>query len=90
MEYDVYTHFRGLDEKSRAALMRKADRRDNELTSSEDIAPLLDKLESLVTLFMEARDQLEYERVEHANGEELYSFYKQMASKLNDIRRRLK
>lgn len=90
VEYDVYTHFRELDDKSRAALMRKADRRDNELTASEDIAPLLDKLESLVTLFMEARDQLEYERVEHANGEELYSFYKQMVSKLNDIRRRLK
>jgi hypothetical protein len=33
---------------------------------------------------------LEYEKVELANGAELYAFYAQMAGKLNDIRRKLK
>lgn len=89
-EYEVFGNFRALSEKDRNTLLRKASRRDNELTASEDIAPLLAKLDDLATLYMEARDQLEYERVELANGEELYQFYRTMSAKLNDIRRRLK
>jgi hypothetical protein len=71
-------------------LLRKASRRDNDLTASEDIMPLLTKLDDLAALFMESRDRLEYERVELANGEDIYQFYRTMSSKLNDIRRRLK
>lgn len=41
-------------------------------------------------LTQSARNQLEYEKVELANGAELYAFYAQMAGKLNDIRRKLK
>lgn len=90
VEFEVFEHFRNLDEKSRAALMRKADRRDNEMTSSEDIAPLLNKLDELYEAYLEARDRLEYERVELVNGDEAYQFYKQMVTKLSDIRRKLK
>ncbi|MUG46388.1 tubulin-like doman-containing protein [Paenibacillus woosongensis] len=90
VEYEVFTHFRGLDEKNRSALMRKASRRDAELTASEDIQPLLQTLDELAERFQEGRDSLEYEKVELANGEEMYQFYRQVAAKLNDIRRRLK
>jgi hypothetical protein len=90
VEYEVYKHFRELDEKSRSTLLRKASRRDNELTASEDISPLLIKLEELAQAFLEARDRLEYEKVELADGEERHQFYKQVSSKLNDILRRLK
>ncbi|WP_322923727.1 tubulin-like doman-containing protein [Paenibacillus campi] len=90
VEFEVFEHFRQLDEKSRAVLMRKADRRDNELTSSEDVTPLLNKLDELYETYLEARDRLEYERVELVNGDEAYQFYKQMVSKLNDLRRKLK
>lgn len=90
VEFEVFTNFRGLDEKKFAALMRKADRRDAVLTSSEDITPLLSKLDELAATYTEARNQLEYEKVELANGAELYAFYAQMAGKLNDIRRKLK
>ncbi|MBP2000798.1 hypothetical protein J2Z69_001829 [Paenibacillus shirakamiensis] len=89
-EYEVYGNFRGLDEKSRSTLLRKSSRREAELTSAEDIHPLLSRLEELYTSFLESRDRLEYERVELANGEEAYSFYKEMTTKLNDIRKRLK
>ena len=65
-------------------------RRDQELTASEDITPLLTKLEELAERFLETRDRLEYEKVELADGEERYQFYRQVSSKLNDIRRRLK
>ncbi|MDL1162753.1 tubulin-like doman-containing protein [Yersinia pestis] len=90
VEYEVYKHFRQLDEKSRSTLLRKSSRRDQELTASEDITPLLAKLEELAERFLETRDRLEYEKVELADGEERYQFYRQVSSKLNDIRRRLK
>ncbi|WP_110930232.1 tubulin-like doman-containing protein [Paenibacillus bouchesdurhonensis] len=90
VEFEVFTHFRSLDEKNRSALMRKASRRDAELTATEDIQPLLQTLDELAERFQEGRDSLEYEKMELANGEEIYQFYKQVATKLNDIRRRLK
>ncbi|MNW18901.1 hypothetical protein D3C71_2186500 [compost metagenome] len=70
--------------------MRKASRRAGELTASENIDPLLQTLDELADRFREGRDSLEYEKVELANGEDMYQFYKQVATKLNDIRRRLK
>ena len=38
VEYEVYKHFRQLDEKA-ATSLRKSSRRDQELTASEDITP---------------------------------------------------
>lgn len=90
VEFEVFEHFRKLDEKSRNTLLRKSSRRDAELTASEDIEPLLSKLEELYGAFLDARDRLEYEKIELANGEDAYQFYKQMTSKLNAIRRKLK
>ncbi|NJJ41727.1 tubulin-like doman-containing protein [Paenibacillus apii] len=90
VEYAVYRHFRALDEKSRSVLLRKSARRAAELTASEDVSPLLYKLDSLYVSVLEARDSLEYERVEHANGDEMYAFYKGMTGKLGSIRRKLK
>jgi hypothetical protein len=90
VEFEVFEHFRGLDEKSKSTLLRKAARRGTELTASEDISSLVTKLDELYEAFLNGRDQLEYEKIELSNGEEIYQFYKQMLSKLNDIRRKLK
>lgn len=90
VEYAVYRHFRELDEKSRSLLLRKAARRAGEMTAAEDVTPLLYKLEGMYVSFLEARDALEYERVEHANGDEMYGFYKSLTGKLGSIRRKLK
>ncbi|MGG4142319.1 tubulin-like doman-containing protein [Paenibacillus algorifonticola] len=90
VEHEVFESFRGLDEKNRAALLRKASRRVTDLTATEDTKLLVHKLDELFSAFLDARDRLEYERIELANGEDLYQFYKQMTSKLNDIRRKLK
>lgn len=90
VEYAVYRHFRELDEKSRSVLLRKAARRAGEMTAAEDVTPLLYKLEGLYVSFLEARDSLEYERVEYESGDEMYGFYKSMTSKLGSIRRKLK
>ncbi|WP_374020341.1 tubulin-like doman-containing protein [Paenibacillus thiaminolyticus] len=90
VEYEVYEHFRGLDEKHRGTLLRKSARRAAEMTATEDIAPLLAKLDELYAAFLEARERLEYEKIELANGEDTYQFYKQLTTKLNAIRRKLK
>lgn len=90
VEYEVFERFRELDEKNLQTVMRKANRRDNEMTASEDIAPLLEKLEDLYQAFLDARDRLEYEKIELANGEDAYQFYKQITTKLHAIRRKLK
>ncbi|WP_025690485.1 tubulin-like doman-containing protein [Paenibacillus zanthoxyli] len=90
VEYAVYSRFRSLDEKSRSVLLRKTARRAAEMTASEDVSPLLNKLDNLYEAFLEARDSLEYERVEHADGDEMYAFYKVMTGKLGSIRRKLK
>jgi len=90
IEYEVFEHFRSLNEKSLATLLRKAGRRVNELTANEDTSALVAKLDELFNVFLDARERLEYEKIELANGEELHQFYKGMASKLHDIRRKLK
>ncbi|RJG24000.1 tubulin-like doman-containing protein [Paenibacillus thiaminolyticus] len=90
VEYEVYEHFRGLDEKHRGTLLRKSARRAAEMTATEDVAPLLAKLDELYAAFLEARERLEYEKIELANGEDTYQFYKQLTTKLNAIRRKLK
>lgn len=90
VEYEVYEHFRGLDEKHRGTLLRKSARRAAEMTATEDVAPLLAKLDELYGAFLEARERLEYEKIELANGEDTYQFYKQLTTKLNAIRRKLK
>ncbi|OAB45242.1 tubulin-like doman-containing protein [Paenibacillus glacialis] len=90
VEFEVFGHFLGLEEKSKSTLLRKSARRGTELTASEDITSLVAKLDELYETFLNGRDQLEYEKIELANGEETYQFYKQMLSKLNDIRRKLK
>ncbi|MCR8845024.1 tubulin-like doman-containing protein [Paenibacillus sp. SC116] len=90
VEFEIFEQFRKLDDKSRSTMLRKASRRDAELTGSEDVTPLLEKLEDLYSAFLDARDRLEYEKIELANGEEAYQFYKQLTSKLNTIRRKLK
>lgn len=90
VEYEVYEHFRGLDEKHRGTLLRKAARRAAEMTATEDVALLLAKLDELYAASLEARERLEYEKIELANGEDAYQFYKQLTTKLNAIRRKLK
>lgn len=61
-----------------------------ELTANEDTSVLVTKLDDLFGIYLDARERLEYERAELANGEELYQFYKGMSAKLHDIRRKLK
>lgn len=88
--FEIYDVFRSLNDRDRQTLLRKASRRSNELTASEDVSLLVGKLDELYTTFIEARGQLEYEKMELVNGDEAYRFYQETAAKLNELRKRLR
>ncbi|RXZ80493.1 hypothetical protein EBB07_18240 [Paenibacillaceae bacterium] len=90
VEFEVFENFRKLGDKDRSTLLRKASRRVSDMTASEDTAPLVAKLDELFSVFLDARERLEYEKSELENGEELNQFYKDMTAKLSEIRRKLR
>ncbi|AEI39492.1 tubulin-like doman-containing protein [Paenibacillus mucilaginosus] len=89
-DYEIYSKLRGLDPKRLSLLQRKASRRGGEVTASEDVTPLVDKLKGMSAAYLDAKAMLDYDRGEYVNGEELYQFYKQVAGRVNDMVRSLK
>ncbi|MCC8433290.1 tubulin-like doman-containing protein [Brevibacillus sp. M2.1A] len=89
VEFAIYEKFRALDHKSMATIQRKAAKRSDAMTSAEDTQQLLAKLEEIATAFQETKNDLEYDRDEYVNGEELFQFYKKVWSKVNDMRKTL-
>ncbi|WP_028550154.1 tubulin-like doman-containing protein [Paenibacillus sp. UNC451MF] len=90
VEYEIYSKVRGLDEKKRALLQRKAAKRSQQLTASADISELLETLRQMAEAYAEAKSALDYDRVEWENGEDMYQFYKLVSGKVSDMVRSLK
>ncbi|HHX59209.1 MAG TPA: hypothetical protein GX707_00480 [Epulopiscium sp.] len=88
-EYVIYDKFCNLPAKQKAMIMKKAVKRNTILTSSEDISELILKLDGLIQSYSERKEELDYEKDELANGEDIYTFYKQVLFNLNKIRRNL-
>lgn len=84
-EYVLFERVRALDPKRQALLARKAERRSERMTASEDISELVDTLRRMAESYGEAKAQLDYDRDEHPNGEDMYRFYKLVAGKVNDV-----
>lgn len=89
VEYAVYEQFRSLDHKRMAAVSRKASKRSDEMTAAEDTTKLVKALDEIAAAFQSQKNDLEYDRDEYVNGEELYRFYKKVWSKVNDMRKML-
>ncbi|WP_289137975.1 tubulin-like doman-containing protein [uncultured Brevibacillus sp.] len=89
IEFAIYEKFRALDHKSMATLQRKASRRSDAMTSAEDTEKLIAKLDEIAAAFQAVKSDLEYDRDEYVNGEEMYQFYKKVWSKVNDMRKTL-
>ncbi|WP_232698108.1 tubulin-like doman-containing protein [Brevibacillus daliensis] len=89
VEYVIFEQIRNLDPKQLTALKRKAGKRSDQLTSSLDTQDLITKLGELSASFQATKNDLEYDRDEYVNGEEMYSFYKKVWSKVNDMRKTL-
>ncbi|USG68536.1 tubulin-like doman-containing protein [Brevibacillus ruminantium] len=88
-EYAIYEQLRNLEPKRMTNLKRKASKRSDAMTLSEDTAALIGKLDEIAAAFQEAKNDLEYDRDDYVNGEELYQFYKKVWAKVNDMRKTL-
>jgi hypothetical protein len=89
-EYVMFEAMRVLDSKRLALLQRKASKRGEQMTGAQDISELLGTLKEMAAAYQESKSALDYDRNEYANGEEMYRFYKQVATKVSDILKTLK
>jgi hypothetical protein len=71
-------------------LQKKMDRRFNDLTSQENTNELVAALEEMAATYSKEKEALDYDYKDLANGEELYSFYKEMMLKVNEMLGQLK
>jgi hypothetical protein len=85
IEFELFQSYRALNEKHKTILDKKADRRNTQLSTSDDTEVLANRLEALSSAALEAKSLLEYDRSEFVNGEELYAFYKQILEKVNSL-----
>ncbi len=88
-EYEIFLKLSALDEKRKAHLIRKAEKRGQRFSASEDTAPLLEKILSMIEGFSANKEQLEYTKDELVNGQDIYDFYKKVLIKLHDIKKNL-
>jgi hypothetical protein len=89
-EYVIFEQVRNLDAKRQSLLQRKASRRAGQMTASDDISGLVATLQEMAAAYQDGKSQLDYDRNEFANGEDMYRFYKQVSSKVSDMLRTLK
>lgn len=90
VDYEIYNVMRKYDEKHIGLIQRKSLKRATQVASSTDISRLLSKLHEMLEKFQEAKSSLDYGRNELVNGEEMYAFYNQVATKVKDMIRTLK
>ncbi|MED1665185.1 tubulin-like doman-containing protein [Brevibacillus laterosporus] len=89
VEFAIYNQYRSLEGKQMTALQRKASKRSDQMTSAIDTQELITKLEEITAAFQEAKNELEYDRDDYVNGEDMYRFYKKVWAKVNDMRKTL-
>ncbi|OCA88077.1 hypothetical protein A8F94_09670 [Bacillus sp. FJAT-27225] len=90
VEYEVFKSFQLLNEQRKTALVRKAARRRDELTQSEDATELIATLQELASAFERNKGKLDYERDDYMEGEDMYTFYKDTMITLNNMLTSLK
>jgi hypothetical protein len=90
VEYVIFEQVRGLDSKKQGLLQRKSAKRGAQMASTDDISGLLSSLKEMAASYQEGKAALDFDRNEWANGEDMYSFYKQVSAKVSDMIKTLK
>ncbi|MOA53317.1 hypothetical protein D3C78_1767630 [compost metagenome] len=85
VEYVIFEQLRELDSRKRGLLERKSSRRSAALTGAADVSGLLAVLRNMAEAYQAGKEALDYDRGDFMNGEEMYSFYKRIAGKVNDM-----
>jgi hypothetical protein len=90
VDFEIFQAFRALSPKQMDQLEKKSERRSNDLISQESAAELTAALEEMAAAYQKEKEALDYDYKDLVNGEELYSFYKEMMIKVQDMLRQLK
>ncbi|WP_160722809.1 tubulin-like doman-containing protein [Bacillus sp. USDA818B3_A] len=90
VDYEIFQAFKELPPKQMAQLEKKSEQRSHELILQESAAQLIFALEEMANTFQREKEDLNYEYKDLVNGEEVYSFYKEMMIKVQEMLRQLK
>jgi hypothetical protein len=59
------------------------------LVSLEDTSGLINTINSMIVLYASYKEELDYNKHELLDGEDIYNFYRKMLLKFNDMKRNL-
>ncbi|MED4228515.1 tubulin-like doman-containing protein [Neobacillus cucumis] len=90
VDYEIFQSFRALSPKQLTQLEKKSERRSQELIQQESTAELISALEQMASTYQKEKAALDYTYKEIVNGEDMYSFYKEMMIKVQEMLRQLK
>jgi hypothetical protein len=90
VDYEIYQALNALSPKQMEQLQRKSDLRSNQLISQENATELISALEEMAATYQKEKENLDYDYKDYVNGEELYSFYKELMIKVQEMLRQLK
>lgn len=88
-EFELYKRFNDLTGKFKEVILRKSEKRVRALTQSEDITELMERLENILEVYGERREQIEDEVHELINGREIYNFYKDILRYTKELKKKL-
>ncbi|MEH7250775.1 tubulin-like doman-containing protein [Neobacillus niacini] len=90
VDYELFKSFTELTPKQLDQLMKKSERRSNELIHLENTSELVAALEEMAATYQKEKEALDYDYKDLANGEELYEFYKEMMIKVSNMLKQLR
>ncbi|MEW9053008.1 MAG: tubulin-like doman-containing protein [Neobacillus sp.] len=90
VEYELFKSFTALKPRQLEQLLKKSEKRSQELIHQEGTKQLIFALEEMASAYQKEKENLDYDYQDLANGEELYEFYKEMVMKVSSMLRQLK
>lgn len=88
-EFELYKRFTALKGKLKEVILRKSEKRVRRLTQSEDVSELMERLENILEVYGNEREEIEDEVHEVVNGREIYDFYKSILSYTKELKKKL-
>jgi len=88
-EYELYKRFTALEGKLKSVMIRKSEKRVKALTQSEDITVLMERLDDILAVYGERREEIEDEVHEIVDGKQIYGFYRDILGYTKALKKKL-
>ncbi|APM39107.1 tubulin-like doman-containing protein [Clostridium kluyveri] len=85
----VFKKYASLDERDKVIIDVTSDRRLENLSMEEDTKTLILNIDTLLETFKECIRELDIRKYQLVNGDELFAFYNEMLSRLQEVRKQL-